>query len=113
MASQHRLLNSWEYHKTPEAVCLDSTGLQKVTDLVKTLPTTSMMVVVGNKITFKYGDISEASYLASVRKSILGLIYGTYVKENKIDLHATMSDPGIDDVAGLLPVEKLCMLKTC
>jgi len=35
-----------------------------------------MMVVVGGRSVFEYGDLSHLSYLGSVRKSILAMLYG-------------------------------------
>ncbi|WP_420573515.1 DUF2306 domain-containing protein [Kordia sp.] len=68
--------------------------------------TTSMVVLERGKIVFEYGDISEISYNASVRKSILSMLYGKYVTDGTIDLNQTIGDMGIDDVGGLLPIEK-------
>jgi hypothetical protein len=38
-----------------------------------------MMVVVGGCDLFEYGDTSRVSYLASIRKSVLAILYGNYV----------------------------------
>ncbi len=71
-----------------------------------TIDTTAMMVVHHGKVVFEYGDLTRQSYLASVRKSILALLYGKYVANGKINLDATLEELGMDDVGGLLPVEK-------
>ena len=68
--------------------------------------TTSMVVLEHGKIIFEYGDISEISYNASVRKSILSMLYGKYVINGTIDLNQTIGDIGIDEDDGLLPIEK-------
>jgi CubicO group peptidase (beta-lactamase class C family) len=68
--------------------------------------TTSMLVLEHGKIVYEYGDISEISYNASVRKSILSMLYGKYVTNGTIDLNQTIGDMGVDDVGGLLPIEK-------
>jgi CubicO group peptidase (beta-lactamase class C family) len=64
------------------------------------------MVVAGGKIAFKYGDVTQVSYLASARKSILSMLFGNYVESGAIDLERTIADLGIDDVGGLLPIER-------
>lgn len=64
------------------------------------------MVVDRGRVVFTYGDIEELSYLASVRKSILAMLYGYWVNNGAIDLDATMAELGVDDVGGLLPIER-------
>ncbi|MDH5760442.1 MAG: beta-lactamase family protein [Gemmatimonadota bacterium] len=68
--------------------------------------TTGLVVADRGRIVFTYGDVEELSYLASVRKSILSMLYGYWVENGTIDLEATMADLGVDDVGGLLDVEK-------
>lgn len=68
--------------------------------------TTGLVVVDRGRIVFDYGDIEELSYLASVRKSVLAMLYGDWVEWGVIDLDATLADLGMDDVGGLLPIEK-------
>ena len=80
--------------------------LDAVTERAKTLATTSMMVVVGGRVLWEYGDLTTVSYLASVRKSILAMLYGKYVASGAIRLDATMADLKIDDVQGLSALEK-------
>jgi CubicO group peptidase (beta-lactamase class C family) len=65
-----------------------------------------MVVVHKGKIAYQYGDPSELSYLASVRKSILAILYGKHVEAGTIDLSTTIGELGIDDNLGLLPIEK-------
>ncbi|OQP59269.1 hypothetical protein A3860_38095 [Niastella vici] len=72
---------------------------------------TGMVVVQSGKIIFDYGDLKETSYLASCRKSVLSMLYGPFVANKKIDLSATMEQLHIDDVGGLLPVEKKATIK--
>ncbi len=68
--------------------------------------TTGLVVVDRGRVVFDYGDIEELSYLASVRKSILAMLYGTYVEDGTIDLEATLAEIGFDDIGGLLEIEK-------
>lgn len=67
---------------------------------------TGVEVIVGGEEIFQYGAVSRLSYIASCRKSILAMLYGKYVENGTIDLTKTMDDLGIDDVQGLLPIEK-------
>lgn len=70
------------------------------------LATTSMMVVQGGEIVYRYGNLSDVSYLASARKSVLSMLFGRYVVEGKINLSMTLGEVGIEEDDGLLPVEK-------
>jgi CubicO group peptidase (beta-lactamase class C family) len=74
--------------------------------LVDSTPVTGYMVVQRGKVVFQFGDVVENSYIASCRKSVLAMIYGQYVTSGKINLDKTVKELGLDDVDGLLPVEK-------
>lgn len=97
---------TWERIKDPSSAGYSAEGLEKVHEYVKTLDTTGLMVVVGGKVLFEYGDLKQLSYLASVRKSILSILYGKYVTDGTIRLNTTLEELGITDNEGLLPVEQ-------
>ncbi len=64
------------------------------------------MAVVGGRVLMDYGDLQVISYLASVRKSVLSMLYGIYVERGAIDLDRTLEQLGIDDLGGLTAEEK-------
>ena len=68
--------------------------------------TTGLVVVDRGRVVFKYGDIEELSYIASVRKSILSMLYGYWVENGTIKLDTTLEALKLDDIGGLLPIEK-------
>lgn len=68
--------------------------------------TTGLVVIVNGKMIYDYGNITELSYLASCRKSVLSILYGIYIDRGKIDLTKTLADLGIDDRQGLSDQEK-------
>jgi CubicO group peptidase (beta-lactamase class C family) len=68
--------------------------------------TTSMIVLEHGKVVYEYGDVSEVSYNASVRKSILAMLYGKHVENGTINLNQTIGNLGIDEDDGLLAIEK-------
>ena len=70
------------------------------------LPTTSLLIVKSGKVVYKYGDISQVSYLASARKSVASMLYGKYVSNGTINLDRTIGELGIDETGGLLTIEK-------
>ena len=98
--------DTWHRIKNPASVGYSQAGLDKVTEYVKTLDTTGLLVVVGGRVLYEYGDLEQLSYLASVRKSILSILYGKYVTDWTIRLNTTLEQLGITDIDGLLPVEK-------
>jgi CubicO group peptidase (beta-lactamase class C family) len=57
-------------------------------------------------VIFEYGNLDTLSYLASVRKSILAMIYGNYVASGKIRLNKTLKEVGITDHQGLSELEQ-------
>tara|TARA_R110001583_G_scaffold99214_2_gene244503 strand:- start:11 stop:916 length:906 start_codon:yes stop_codon:yes gene_type:complete len=65
-----------------------------------------MLVLQNGKVVYEYGNTSKINYLASVRKSILAMLYGKYVENGTIDLKETIGNIGIDEEDGLLPIEK-------
>ncbi|MBE9605665.1 serine hydrolase [Acetobacteraceae bacterium H6797] len=100
----------WDF-VDPALAGFDAARLAAVDAHLATLPTTSLMVVKGAQGVHRYGDIAEVSYLASARKSVMSMLYGPYVAAGKIDLDLTMEALGIDDVEGLLPIERQARLR--
>ncbi|MEE8377108.1 MAG: serine hydrolase [Candidatus Aminicenantaceae bacterium] len=96
----------WERIADPSSVGYSAEGLEKVREYTKTIDTTSLLIIVGGKVLFEYGDLEKLSYLASCRKSILSILYGKYVFDGTIRLNTTLEDLGITDIGGLLDVEK-------
>jgi CubicO group peptidase (beta-lactamase class C family) len=96
---------TWE-RPAPASAGFCQDKLDRVTARAKQLPTTAMMVVTGGREVWEYGDLTTVSYLASVRKSILAMMYGKYVASGAIKLDQTMAALKIDDVGGLLPEEQ-------
>ncbi len=97
---------AWEYVEQSETGFNREEFGQIRNFVVNEMNTTGLVVVRHGKIIGSYGDIEELSYLASCRKSILAMMYGKYVLDGTIDLEKTMEELGIDDVGGLLPIEK-------
>jgi CubicO group peptidase (beta-lactamase class C family) len=93
---------NWEHNQaglSPEVI-------REVDAFVRTLDTTSLMVVKDGKVVYEYGNVAEPTYLASARKSVLSMLYGPYVANGTIRLDATLKDLDMSDVGGLLPIEE-------
>jgi CubicO group peptidase (beta-lactamase class C family) len=89
---------------TAAGYCQDK--LDYVTAKATTLPTTAMIVVVGGRVLHEYGDVTTVSYVASVRKSVLAMLFGNYVASGRIRLDKTLAELGIDDRGRLTDREK-------
>jgi CubicO group peptidase (beta-lactamase class C family) len=96
----------WEKVADPEESGWSSEGLAAVLEHVKTMPTTGLVVVAGGRVLLEYGDVVELSYLASVRKSVLAMLFGSYVASGKVRLDKTLAELGITDHGELTPQEQ-------
>src|SRR5690625_2282454 len=97
---------TWEKIADPEAVGFPAEALNEAEQMLEEMDSAGFMAVLGGRVLFEHGDLEIVSYSASVRKSILAMLYGRYVESGEIDLDATLGELGIDDKLGLLPVEK-------
>lgn len=88
----------WEKVASPEAAGYSSERLNILRAWLKTQNTTGMMVVLGGRVLFEYGNVAEISKIASVRKSVLGMLFGKYVAKDARVLHATVKDLGLEDL---------------
>lgn len=96
----------WEIVDVAECAGWSSAGLDSVRTLLSTMSTTGMVAIVGGRKLMEYGDLTLVSYLASVRKSVLSMLYGIHVDRGVIDLNETLAQLGIDDIGGLTDAEK-------
>ncbi len=98
---EHPTLYGWDANKLGalEEYVIDSTS------------TTGMMIIQNGKVVFEYGNVSENSYIASCRKSILAMLYGKYVADGTIQLDKTLEDLGISVDGLLLEKEKKATIK--
>ena len=101
----------WARVERPEDVGWTAADLDSVRTLLSRLSTSGFMAVVGGRVLMEYGDVQLVSYLASVRKSILAMLYGNYVASGKVRLDKTLADMGIDDIGGLTDEEKKATIR--
>ena len=92
---------------SPEAPSRWSSEKLKVADaFAASLRTDAYLVIDHGVLVHSYGDIDKPMNLASVRKSVLGLLTGMQVDSGAIDLDQTLADLDIDDKEGLTPTER-------
>jgi CubicO group peptidase (beta-lactamase class C family) len=101
----------WERFPSPDAAGYDGARLDALRTWLKTFNTTAMIVSKGGKIVFEYGDTARVSKVASVRKSVLAMLFGKYVAEGRVDLDKTVKQLGLDDKQPFLPVEEGATLR--
>lgn len=101
----------WDAFDRPRDAGFDPAALAAFGAAIEGPLTTSFMVVAQGRVAFQMGDVSEASYLASTRKSILSMLYGPHVAAGRINLDLTLEQLGVDDVQGLLPIERQARIR--
>ncbi len=97
----HPTFSGWDRNKLAEVqeYIIDSTA------------TTGMMIIHDGKVIYEYGNVIENSYIASCRKSVLGMLYGKYVDNGTIDLDKTLEEVGTPYDQELLDVEKKATIR--
>jgi CubicO group peptidase (beta-lactamase class C family) len=91
----------WPRWASPEAAGFSTSKLDSLRNDLKPLATTGLVAIAGGKIVFEYGDIVEVSYIASVRKSVLAMLFGRYVESGSVRLDKTLREMKITDHGGL------------
>jgi CubicO group peptidase (beta-lactamase class C family) len=97
---------SWTSIADPGSVGWSRAGLDSVRARLTTMATTGMVAVVGGRVLMEDGDVRAVSYLASVRKSILSMLFGIAVANGTVNLDRTLAQIGIDDIGGLTAAER-------
>jgi CubicO group peptidase (beta-lactamase class C family) len=95
----------WSRSK-PEDVGYASPKLEALRGWLKTQKTTAIHVSVDGRLIFEYGDTAFVSKVASVRKSILAMMYGNYVASGKADLGKTVEQLGLEEAEPFLAIER-------
>jgi CubicO group peptidase (beta-lactamase class C family) len=86
--------------------------LDEAADYTRTqLKTTAWMLVHRGVVIREYGDAARVSNVASVRKSIMSILVGMQVDQQRSALDRTLAELGIDDKQGLTAVEKTATVR--
>jgi CubicO group peptidase (beta-lactamase class C family) len=97
---------NWEPASADELARWSSAELAIARDRIEKLPNASFMIIEGGHVVLEYGDLTAVTYLASIRKSVLAMLFGNYVAARTIDLDKNLLALDIDDVGGLTAEEK-------
>jgi CubicO group peptidase (beta-lactamase class C family) len=102
---------NWARIATPEDSGYSAAKLEALRSWLKTQQTKALHVSIDGRVLFEYGDVNYVSKIASMRKSVLGMLYGNYVDKGKVDLLRTVKDIGIKEVREFLPIEEKATLE--
>jgi CubicO group peptidase (beta-lactamase class C family) len=95
----------WQRAK-PEDLGYSSAKLEALRGWLKTQKTTALHVSVDGRVLFEHGDTALVSKVASVRKSILAMLFGNYFQSGKADPARTVEELGLQDVEPFLAIER-------
>jgi hypothetical protein len=99
-------------HVSPESEGFSAERLDALRTLLKTHQTDGMMVISRGHVVFEYGDTKLVSKVASVRKSMLSLLYAVEMQKGvKFDLDQTVVQLGLEDKAPFLESERHATLQ--
>ncbi len=103
---------SWETAENPHEQGINQDQSRQLFRYIRdSSVVTGMVIVHKGKIVFEYGDVTQTGYIASCRKSILSILYGQYVEDGTIDLDITIGELGMDDIEGLMDIEKTATIR--
>ncbi len=80
-------LRRWSEQRLEEAACC-----------AEKVGSAAVLVLHEGREVFSYGDISKKYMCHSIRKPLLGALYGIYTNRRKIDINTTLEDLSIDDI---------------
>ena len=73
----------------------------------KEIGSAAVLVLHDGQVIFSFGDTTRKYMCHSIRKPLLGALYGIYVEKGVIDIDTTLEELNIDDIlTSLTPTEK-------
>ncbi|MBH1965199.1 MAG: serine hydrolase [Comamonadaceae bacterium] len=69
------------------------------------------LVIHRGRLVHAYGDITQPMNLASIRKSVLSILYGIHVDRGNINLNESLADLNITDKGGLSDTERTATVR--
>lgn len=73
--------------------------------------TRAVIILENEKIVYEYGPTDKIMNTASIRKSLMGLLYGIAVDKGLIDIHKTLAELGVDEHTPLTEQEKTATIQ--
>jgi CubicO group peptidase (beta-lactamase class C family) len=91
---------------TPEEVGWSSQKLEEAKAFAEKINSAAVMVLYDGKVFVSWGKTTAKYSLHSIRKPLLGALYGIYWGRGKINLEATLKELNIDDIPPSLTEEE-------
>jgi CubicO group peptidase (beta-lactamase class C family) len=91
---------------TPEEVGWSSQKLEEARAFAEKINSAAVMVLCDEKVFISWGKTTAKYSLHSIRKPLLGALYGIYWGRGKINLEATLKELNIDDIPPSLTEEE-------
>ncbi len=91
-------IHNFEY-ANPESSGFSTAKLDSFSDFLTSAESSSLILLVDNKIIFERGKTDYKHTIHSIRKPLISALYGIYVERGIIDTTATLKDLNIDDIA--------------
>jgi CubicO group peptidase (beta-lactamase class C family) len=86
----------WQDADAPAAAWADAAS-REVEAYGRSQRPTAVMIVEGDRVIARWGDVGRRVNVHSVRKSLLSALYGIAIAEGRISLFSTLAQLGIDD----------------
>ncbi|MBC8035446.1 MAG: serine hydrolase [Chitinophagaceae bacterium] len=98
--------NSWEQVRDVTAAGWSAVLLDEARDYAEDISSNAVMIIDNGKLIQAWGNTKEKYYVASIRKSFLGVLYDIPVSNGSVSLDATLAEYGIDDTSPALSEEE-------
>lgn len=92
---------TWVRASSPEALGWRSAGLAAARAYSNQIGSAAVMIIQDGVVVDEWGNVAEPQRMRSIRKSLLGGLYGMAVAEGKIDPRSTLGELGIDEKSPL------------
>jgi len=76
--------------------------LREAKEYAGKIGTAAVLVLHGDEVVFRFGDIEKKYMCHSIRKPFLGALYGIYIEKGMIDIDTSLSELRIDDIPPVL-----------
>jgi CubicO group peptidase (beta-lactamase class C family) len=88
---------SWKPVDSPERHGFSKPKLERAREYSRTIATAAVMIALEGKLLDAWGETATRYNVHSIRKSFLSAMYGSHVREGRIDLSKTLEQLGVDD----------------
>jgi CubicO group peptidase (beta-lactamase class C family) len=103
--------DAWQQYAQPAEAGFSDEQLRTAHAFADSVGSAAVMAVYRGRVLLAWGDVARKMPTHSVRKSLVSALYGIAVDRNQVRLDATLAQLGIDDHAGLTPLEKTATVR--